>query len=374
MDNILINLDDGLRLGGYELPNIGEQTDIISQSDTLVGPPGPPGPRGPAGSDGQAATITVGTTTTGSAGTNAQVQNSGTSSAAVLDFTIPRGATGADGQAATITVGSTTTGAPGSNASVVNSGDEQDAVLDFTIPTGNDGAAATVAVGSVTSVDYEYPATVTNSGTTSAAVLDFEIPRGVPGETGPAGQDGSDGQAATITVGSTTTGSAGTNASVTNSGTSSAAVLNFIIPRGETGATGPQGPAGPTSIASLYVSAAALSADLTLTNGNTTTIQTITLTSGTWRLCWGYRVAAIMSGTKFFYTGISSGSTIYQTALNMTADNDYASARVMVNQSYEITTSTSMTINTYVNLPAGTITSNGSITAQTAYFYALKVN
>ena len=42
-------------------------------------------------------------------------------------------------------------------------------------------------------------------------------------------------QAATVSVGTTTTGNAGTDASVTNSGTTSAAVLNFTIPRGENG-------------------------------------------------------------------------------------------------------------------------------------------
>lgn len=53
-----------------------------------VGPTGPTGPTGPA-------TITVGTTTTGEPGTEASVTNVGTSSVAVLNFTIPRGATGA---------------------------------------------------------------------------------------------------------------------------------------------------------------------------------------------------------------------------------------------------------------------------------------
>jgi hypothetical protein len=53
-----------------------------------------------------------------------------------------------------------------------------------------------------------------------------------------------DGTAATITVGSTATGDPGTAASVVNSGTSSAAVLEFIIPRGDTGPSGPAGPQG----------------------------------------------------------------------------------------------------------------------------------
>lgn len=57
---------------------------------------------------------------------------------------------------------------------------------------------------------------------------------------------------ASVTIGTTTTGAAGTNASVSNSGTTQDAVLNFTIPRGAQGvqgpqgSTGPQGPAGPT--------------------------------------------------------------------------------------------------------------------------------
>lgn len=47
--------------------------------------------------------------------------------------------------------------------------------------------------------------------------------------------NGIDGTAATIAVGSTMTGLPGTDASVTNSGTSRDAVFNFVIPRGNTG-------------------------------------------------------------------------------------------------------------------------------------------
>ena len=52
------------------------------------------------------------------------------------------------------------------------------------------------------------------------------------------------GGGATVTVNSTTTGLPGTLASVTNSGTSNAAALNFTIPRGDTGPQGIQGPTG----------------------------------------------------------------------------------------------------------------------------------
>jgi len=67
-----------------------------------------------------------------------------------------------------------------------------------------------------------------------------------PGPPGAAGQQGSPGAAATIAVGTVTTGAARTNASVTNGGTSGAAVLNFTIPRGATGATGSTGATGNT--------------------------------------------------------------------------------------------------------------------------------
>lgn len=52
---------------------------------------------GAGGAAGAAASVTVGTTTTGAAGTNASVTNSGTSAAAVLNFTVPQGATGLTG-------------------------------------------------------------------------------------------------------------------------------------------------------------------------------------------------------------------------------------------------------------------------------------
>jgi collagen type VII alpha len=203
--------------------------------------------QGPAGT---AATIAAGTTTTGAAGTSATVSNSGTSSAAVFNFTIPRGdtgttgATGATGTAATVGVGTTTTGAPGSSANVTNSGTTSAATFNFTIPrgdvgatgatgatgsTGATGTAATIAAGTTTTGAAGTSASVTNSGTSSAAVFDFTIPQGNVGATGATGATGT---AATIAAGTTTTGAAGTAATVTNVGSSSAAVFNFSIPQG----------------------------------------------------------------------------------------------------------------------------------------------
>ena len=52
----------------------------------------------------------------------------------------------------------------------------------------------------------------------------------------------------TVNVNSTTTGQAGSNASVTNVGDEVNVLLDFVIPRGATGATGPQGETGPQGI------------------------------------------------------------------------------------------------------------------------------
>ena len=114
----------------------------------------------------------------------------------------PQGEKGATGAAATVQVGNTNTGAPGTNAQVTNAGNEHFAVFNFTIPRGDKG----------------------ETGSTGA-----QGPKGDKGDKGDAGT------AATITVGSTTTTNPGTNATVTNSGTTSSAVLNFGIPRGATG-------------------------------------------------------------------------------------------------------------------------------------------
>jgi hypothetical protein len=125
---------------------------------------------GPQGTAGAAATVTVGTVTTGAAGTSASVVNAGSSSAAVLNFTIPAGATGAQGQA----------GATGA--------------------TGAAGAAATVSVGSVSTGAAGSSASVTNVGTSNAAVLNFSIPAGATGATGATGPQGPAGSNATATT------------------------------------------------------------------------------------------------------------------------------------------------------------------------------
>lgn len=186
----------------------GEKGDKGETGD--IGPIGPEGPKGDKGDAGEkgdagdAATITVGSTTTGLPGTNAIVINSGTSSAAILDFTIPRGDKGEQG----------IQGPQGIQGEIGPQG-----------PRGEQG------------------------------IQGVQGPKGDTGETGPEGPTGPQGiqglqgipgEAATIEVGTVTTGAQGTNVIIVNSGTSKDAVFDFTIPRGNTGATGPQGPIGPT--------------------------------------------------------------------------------------------------------------------------------
>ena len=118
-------------------------------------------------------------------------------------------------------------------------------------PQGEPGTAATIAVGTVTTGDPGTEASVTNSGTANAAIFNFTIPQGLQGQQGiqgPQGVQGETGEAATIQVGTVSTGEPGTEASVTNGGTENAAVFNFIIPRGEQGIQGPQGEPGPQGV------------------------------------------------------------------------------------------------------------------------------
>lgn len=68
-------------------------------------------------------------------------------------------------------------------------------------PQGEPGEAATIEAGNAYSVDPEQPAAVMNTGTSSNAVFDFYIPkgdRGPQGDTGPAGPQGPEGPAGPV--------------------------------------------------------------------------------------------------------------------------------------------------------------------------------
>ena len=79
---------------------------------------------------------------------------------------------------------------------------------------------------------------------TEAQLAALKGPKGDQGEKGSQGEKGTPGAAATITIGTVTTGAPGTDASVENAGTSAAATLNFTIPRGAKGEKGDTGAKG----------------------------------------------------------------------------------------------------------------------------------
>ena len=170
-------------------------------------------------------------------------------------------------------------------------------------------------IATVTQTDDGATISITDrDGTTTAEITNGQDGR--DGRDGRDGIDGADGQAATISVGSTTTGAAGTQATVTNSGTSSAAVLNFTIPRGATGATGASGQNGRDG-------ADGYSPTATVTKSGDTATITITDKNGT-------TTAQVKDGTSATVTvdsALSTSSTnpvqnkIINSALNAKADS-----------------------------------------------------
>lgn len=166
---------------------------------------GATGATGPAGANGAAASVQIGTVTTGAAGSNAQVQNSGTSNAAVLNFTIPKGADGA-------------AGAPGLIFRGIWSSSYGYAANDAVFYNGS----SYIALAASANVN---PATDVAQGGDKWALLSQQ------GSTGANG-------AATVSIGTVTSG---VSASVTNTGSNTAAILNFTLPKGDTGAPGPAG-------------------------------------------------------------------------------------------------------------------------------------
>lgn len=272
-----------------------------NQTLSLAIPRGDTGLTGATGATGPANSLSVGTVTTGAAGSSATATITGTAPNQTLSLSIPRGdtgstgATGPAGPANTLTIGTVTTGAAGSPASATVTGTAPNQTLNITIPRGDTGAAGadgqdgadvefqatsthlqwryapsgawtnlvalseitgptgpanTLTVGTVTTGAAGSSASVEITGTAPNQTLNITIPRGDTGLTGAAGGVGATGpagSAATISIGTVTTGAAGSSATVTNSGTSSAAVLDFSIPQGQSGTAGVAWQAVPDS-------------------------------------------------------------------------------------------------------------------------------
>lgn len=107
----------------------------------------------------------------------------------------------------------------------------------FNGTAGSPGAAASIAIGTTSTLTAGASATATNSGTSSAFVLNLGVPKGadgaastVPGPPGTPGTNGSNGAAATIALGTTTVLAYGATPTAANTGSSSAAVVAFGLP------------------------------------------------------------------------------------------------------------------------------------------------
>ena len=123
--------------------------------------------------------------------------------------------------------------------------------------TGANGVTPTLKVGSTTTGNAGTNATVTMTDSNNVYTLNFVIPRGdkgdtgAKGETGAKGQDGAkgaDGITPTLRVGTVTTLAAGSNATVTMSVNNNVYTLNFGIPKGNKGDTGASGGSGETTV------------------------------------------------------------------------------------------------------------------------------
>ena len=132
--------------------------------------------------------------------------------------------------------------------------------------TGAAGVSPTVTVGATTVVTPVTNPSVTDADAGANADFRFSLPR-----------------ARNVTAGTTTTGAAGTSASVSSAQDANGDVtLTFTIPRGDTGVQGVQGPTGPaanafTNIAvagQTTVSAEVANDTLTITNGTGIAVTT----------------------------------------------------------------------------------------------------
>ena len=184
-DLILYALDLGqgfFQVGGADENNY--TGEYIGQ--TLTGPKGDPGPEGPEGPEGPAGTPGVKLYyTTGFRGT-------------VETTSIPKDKVhGPTGSTTTPIIGDVILYALdlGQGYFMVSGADASNYIGSYIGQTvqgekgdpGTPGAAATIAVGTVTTGDPTTPAAVTNAGTSSAAVFNFTIPRGEKGDKGDPG-------------------------------------------------------------------------------------------------------------------------------------------------------------------------------------------
>ena len=158
-----------------------------------------------------------------------------------------------------LTIGTTSTLTPGSDATVTNSGTPTDPILNFGIPkgakgdTGSTGATPNITATATVDANVGTPSVnVTKSGTAENPSLAFAFSniKGAKGDTGATGSIGPTGATPNITATATVDAATGTpSVNVTQSGTAENPSISFAFhnlkgAKGDTGATGQTGPAG----------------------------------------------------------------------------------------------------------------------------------
>lgn len=161
---------------------------------------------------------------------------------------------GVKGDAATIEIGTVTSGA---TASVTNSGDENAAVFNFVLPKGDKGDKGdTGATGATGPQGETGPKGEKGDPFTYAdfTAEQLEALKGEKGDKGDTGETGAQGAAGTIKVGTVETLPAGSQAEVTNSGTDQNAIFDFKIPQGEQGNLGDLSATSPINYSNNTIS------------------------------------------------------------------------------------------------------------------------
>ena len=323
-----------------------------AKGDTgAAGTKGDKGEKGDKGADGVTPTFTIGTITTGAAGSTATVTITGTAPNYVLNFTIPKGDKGDAGEAGSggdvdLTgyaklAGATFTGKISSpivsatryfeTPTLVGEGDDstyyhrvvfghrnfdrmefheygglfrfyknqqggansgqllfqispsevnsnvqlkengvrvyspnnKPTAADLGITTDTNGATFTPAVDDAGNLSWSNDKDLANPNTVN--IKGAKGDKGDKGEKGDTGAKGADGQTPNISIGTVTTGAAGTNASATISGTTPNLTLNLTIPKGDKGDKGDTGAAGSGGTVSKTVKKLSSASSVTLT-------------------------------------------------------------------------------------------------------------
>ena len=316
---------------GVFVVSIADAVEVRGPVGAASTVPGPKGDNstvpGPKGDNGASPTIEIGTVTTGVAGAAAEAYMDGTALERVLHLVLPvaaGGGSGGDGEPGTDGLNAWTpsffaidagglrflgidnwTGGDGAKPATgffaaaggltQNPGEAQN----FRGPAGTEGARGNNF--SITDTPGTLPSPALNDinyAPTSGAISRYT------GSTWVAFGNfkGTNGTAATVAIGTVTTGAVGSNATVVNSGTSAAAILDISLPRGAQGTQGTTGTQGVkafatpvpwatntvyTGSAAFNVSAAAVTINGSLyvcTTGHTSGVFATDLAAGKWLL------------------------------------------------------------------------------------------